>query len=34
MGTQASAGRFLSRCPRILLRAVIAYALVLTAVYA
>lgn len=34
MGTQASAGRFLSRCPRVVLRAVIAYALVLTALYA
>ena len=34
MGTQASAGRFLGRCPRVVLRAVIAYALVLTAVYA
>lgn len=34
MGTQASAGRFLSRFPRVVLRAVIAYALVLTALYA
>ena len=34
MGTQASAGRFLSRCPRVVLRAVIAYALFLTGLYA